>query len=58
MQIEQVKKIKGRKDLKDYGDEDKIKHSYLLKRNLQNELIKINDPLIQYLNRYLKESGF
>jgi hypothetical protein len=56
--MEQVKKIKGRKELKDYGNEDLVKHQILLKRNLNFALLDNCDPLFKYLKRYNKESGF
>jgi hypothetical protein len=56
--MEQVKRIKGRKELKDYGDDDLVKHQIFLKRNLNFDLLDNADPLFQYLKRYHKESGF
>ncbi len=58
IQREQVKKIKGRKELKDYGEEDLVKHEILLKRKLNLDLLDNPDPLFLYLKRYYNESGF
>ena len=59
VQREHTKKIKGRSELVSYEHEHKIHFKpfvriFLLKENLNNT----SDPYINYLKRYIKESGF
>jgi hypothetical protein len=59
VQLEHTKKIKGRKELVSYEHEHKIHFKplvriFLLKEQLNNT----KDPFINYLRRYIDESGF
>jgi hypothetical protein len=59
IQREQVKKIKGRKDLRDYSHEDKVPYELLKKRNLNLEMLENkSDPFFLWIERYMNESGF
>jgi hypothetical protein len=57
--MEQIKRIKGRRYLKDFSDEDKVPFQLNIKRNINAEIAgNRKDPLFVYLDRYIKESGF
>jgi hypothetical protein len=57
--MEQVKRIKGRKYLKDWNHENKVVYEVLKKQNLNKEnLVNKKDPFFVWMERYVNESGF
>ena len=59
VQLEQTKKIKGRTELVTYDQEHEINFKLFVRIFLLKEqLNKTKDPYINYLKRYIKESGF
>ena len=58
IQKEHIKKLKGRRVLKDYTHEKKILYTPFINNNTIDALQNSDDPFFKYIKRYIKESGF
>jgi hypothetical protein len=59
LQKEEIKRMKGRKYLRDYRDEHKVTYRLLEKYYRTAEILENDkDPVILWVRRYIKESGF
>jgi hypothetical protein len=59
IQLEQTRRVKGRKYLKDYSHENKNIYEVLKRRTLAIQMLENKkDPFFLWLERYVNESGF
>jgi hypothetical protein len=58
VQDQETKKLRGRRELKDFRHEAKRTGGYTVRKKHRLHKLTLKDPQLEYTKRYIAESGF